>query len=158
MAGEITLSGKDYIMEVDVVTAITAARGAVYNPILCEVSSDFNIETDEQTVTNKCNGGWNSPNPNRSSFSFSGEFQAIDPDSGDPSAVSMNQIANLAATRQRFWLRRSLMDPATGVQIVREGVVWINSYTDTASTEDPFTFTADFTGVGEPLLTAATGG
>lgn len=158
MAGEVTLSGKDYILEIDTVTAISAARGAAYNPILCEVSSDFNIETDEQSVSNKCNGGWSNSNPNISSFSFSGEFQAIDPDTADPSAVSMNQIANLAATRQKFWLRRSLQDPATGVQVVREGVVWISSYTDTASTEDPFTFTADFTGVGEPLLVPAVGG
>lgn len=156
MAGEIALSGKDYILYVDTTTPITAARGAVYVPILCEVSSDFNIETDEQTVSNKCNGGWSNSNPNTSSFSFSGEFQAIDPTTGDPSALSMNQVANLAATRQKFWLKRALKDDVTGVEIVREGVVWINSYTDTASAEDPFTFTADFTGVGEPLLTAAT--
>lgn len=156
MAGEITLSGKDYVLQIDTVTAITAARGAAYEPILCEVSSEFNIETDEQTVSNKCNGGWSSSNPNTSSFSFSGEFQAIDPATGDPSAVSMNQIAQLAASRTKFWLKRSLKDPATGVEVVREGVVWINSYSDTASTDEPFTFTAEFTGVGEPILVAPT--
>lgn len=156
MAGEITLSGKDYILQVDTTTAITAARGAAYHPILCEVSSDFSIETDEQTVSNKCNSGWTSSNPNNSSFSFSGEFQAIDPATGDPSALSANQIANLAANRTKFWLKRSLMDTATGVEIVREGVVWISSYSDSSGNEDPFTFTADFTGVGQPNLTAAT--
>lgn len=156
MAGEITLSGKDYIIEIDTVTAITATRGAAYEPILCEVSSDFNIETDEQTVTNKCNDGWGSSNPNNSSFSFSGEFQAIDPSTGDPAAASMNTIAQLAASREKFWIRRVLKDGLTGTPIHREGVVWISSYTDTAGTEDPFTFTADFTGVGQPILTPAT--
>lgn len=156
MAGEITLSGKDYIIEIDADTSITATRGAAYEPILCEVSSDFNIETDEQTVTNKCNDGWGSSNPNNSSFSFSGEFQAIDPSTGDPAAASMNTIAQLAASRQKFWIRRVLKSGLAGTPIHREGVVWISSYTDTAGTEDPFTFTADFTGVGQPILTPAT--
>ena len=157
MAGEITLNGKDYILQVDTQTPITAAKGSNYKPILCEVSSDFSIETDEQTVSNKCGGGWTKSNPNQSSFSFSGEFQAIDPASGDPSAMSITQIAQLAATRQKFWLKRSLQVPGGGgVEIVREGVVWISSYSDSSSTEDPFTFTCDFTGVGEPLLTTST--
>lgn len=156
MAGEQTLSGKDYILQIDTVTAVTAAKGVTYRPILCEVSSDFNIETDEQTVSNKCNGGWTSSTPNNSSFSFSGEFQAINPTTGEPSAASMNTIAQLAASRKKFWLKRSVKDVATGVEIIREGVVWISSYTDTAGTEDPFTFTADFTGVGQPLLGPAT--
>lgn len=156
MAGEITLSGKDYILEIDTTTPITAARGAAYNPILCEVSSDFNIETDEQAITNKCNNGWGSSNPGNSTFSFSGEFQAIDPTTGDPDAASIDIVAGLAATKQKFWIRRVLKSGLTGTPIYREGVVWISSYTETAGTEDPFTFTADFNGVGEPVLTAAT--
>lgn len=156
MAGEITLNGKDYVLSIDSTTAVTAARGAAYKPILCEVSSDFSIETDEQSVSNKCNGGWASSNPNTSSFSFSGEFQAIDPATGDPSALSMQQIAQLAATRQKFWLKRSIKDGVTGVSVHREGVVWISSYSDSSSAEDPFTFTVEFTGVGQPILTAAT--
>lgn len=157
MAGEITLSGKDYITYVDTTTAITAPRGLAYEPILCEVSSDFGIETDEQTITNKCNGGWSNSNPGNSSFNFSGEYQAIDPATGDPSALSMNEIAILASTRQKFWIKRALKDEITGVVVHREGVVWINSYSDSSTSEDPFTFTVDFTGVGQPLLVAPTG-
>ena len=158
MAGEQTLPGMNYVLHIDQTTAVTAARGvaAQYKPILCEVSSDFNIETDEQTSVNKCNGGWANPAPNNSSFSFSGEFQAIDPLTGQPSPVSMNEIAALAASRKKFWLKRSIKDGATGAVVVREGVVWISSYSDTASAEEPFTFTVEFTGVGAPLLTAAT--
>lgn len=156
MAGELTLSGMNYVLHIDTTTPVSSARGAVYKPILCEVSSDFNIETDEQSVTNKCNAGWGNSNPNRSTFSFSGEFQAIDPTTGGPSPVSMNEIAALAASRQKFWLKRQLKTGAAGTVIVREGVVWISSYSDSASAEEPFTFTAEFTGVGQPILTAAT--
>lgn len=157
-----TLKGRDYVMEIDTVTAATADRGsdANYNPILCEVSSDFSIETDETTpVSNKCvaQGGWSNNDPNLSSWSFSGEWQAIDPATGDPSAASMDEIAALAASKQKFWARRVLAG-STGVEVVREGLVWISSYNDTANTDDPFTFTATFTGVGEPLLAAPVGG
>lgn len=156
-----TLKGRDYVMEIDTVTPITAPRGSdeSYNPILCEVSSDFNISTDSSTPTaNKCSAkaGWNTDEPDMKSFTFSGEFQAIDPLTAEPSAVSMNQIAALAASGQKFWARRVLSDPS-GVSVVREGVVWISDYADTASTEDEFTFTATFNGYGEPLLTDSTG-
>lgn len=156
MAGEITLSGKNYILEVDTVTPVTAARGAAYNPILCEVSSDFAIETDEQTTTNKCNNGWGSSTPGTSTFSFSGEFQAIDPATGDPDAVTLDVMVNLAATRQTFWLRRKIKEGLTGTEVYREGRVYIGSYTETAGAEDPYTFTADFVGVGEPITTPPT--
>lgn len=157
-----TLKGRDYVMEIDTTTAITADRGsdANYNAILCEVSSEFSIDTDTTTPTaNKCTarGGWANEEPNTSTWSFTGEFQAIDPATGDPSAVSMNDIAALAASKQKFWARRVLAESG-GVEVVREGVVWISAYSDTASTEDEFTFTATFSGVGEPLITAATGG
>lgn len=157
-----TLRGRDYIMEIDTVTLPTAARGsdANYNPILCEVSSDFSIDTDTTTaVSNKCvaQGGWSSEEPNNSTWNFSGEWQAIDPSTGDPSAASMDEIAALAASKQKFWARRVLA-ASGGVEVVREGLVWISSYNDTTNVDDPFTFTATMSGVGEPLLTAATGG
>lgn len=154
-----TLRGSDYVMEIDTTTSITASRGsdANYNAILCEVSSDFSIDTDETTpVSNKCvaQGGWSSTEPNTSTWEFSGEWQAIDPSTGAASAESMDDIAALAASKQKFWARRVLAS-GTGVQVVREGLVWISSYNDSTNTDDPFTFTATMTGVGEPLLAAA---
>lgn len=154
------LNGKDYILEIDEVTTITAPRGsnASYKPILCEVSSTFGITTDEQSVSNKCGGGWSNSNPGDSSFTFSGEFQAIDPTTADASAISLANIANLAVTKKKFWLRRTKSgDAAAGVPtIVREGVVYISNYSEETGTEDPFSFTADFTGVGTPLITPST--
>lgn len=154
------LNGKDYILEIDDTTAITAARGsnANYKPIMCEVSSTFGITTDEQSVSNKCGGGWANSNPGDSSFTFSGEFHAIDPTTADSSAQSLAEIANLAVTKKKFWLRRTKSgDAAAGIPtIVREGVVYISNYSEETGTEDPFSFTADFTGVGVPLITAST--
>lgn len=152
MAGEKTINGKDYIMEIDTETPLSAAGGLAYRPMVCEVSSTFSITTEEQAVSNGCNGGWANSVPTTSAFSFSGEWQAINPQSGDPDAASMNEIALLAANKRQFWVRRKLVDGKTGVEIYREGRVWINQYEDTATTEDPFTFSADFVGKGEPII------
>lgn len=152
MAGENTLNGADYLVEIDIQTPITAEKGSAYNTVLCEVSSNFNISTEELAVSGGCSGDWKSSIPGRRGFGFSGEWQAIDPRTGDPSAISMNTIVELAATGAVFWIRRKLRDGNTGMEVYREGRVWINQYEDVATAEDPFTFTASFVGIGEPNI------
>lgn len=152
MAGENILNGRDYLVEIDIQTPITAERGMAYNTIVCEVASNFNISGDEIAVSGGCSGDWKSSIPGRRGFGFTGEWQAIDPRTGDPSVVSMNLIAELAAAGTIFWLRRKLRDGTTGMEVYREGRVWINQYEDVATAEDPFTFTATFVGVGQPNL------
>lgn len=152
MAGEQTLSGRDYILEIDITTPISEPKGLDYRPLLCEVVSSFGISTSDIAISNSCTGRWDTRIPNKSGFTFSGEWQAIDPSTGDPDAYTMNMIAYLAASRTMFWARRKLKGGAMGVEIYREGVVWINNYEDSAGADDPFTFTADFIGVGAPTL------
>lgn len=154
MASEDILYGKDYLMEIDTDTPITAERGLAYRAIVCEVSSNFNIQTEEIEISNGCDIGWSASVPKLSGFSFSGEWQAINPLTAEPDVASMNEVIGLAASRQQFWARRKLVDGNTGVEVYREGRVWISRYEDTATSEDPFTFTADFVGVGKPITSA----
>lgn len=152
MAGEKTLNGSNYIMEIDVTTPITEEHGLAYRPIVCEVTSTFSIDTDSQAVSNACSGFWRTDIPNSSGFAFTGEWQAINPRTGEPDAISANLIAKLAAGQTKFWARRKLKDGMTGAEIYREGRVWISRYEDTASIDEPFTFSADFMGHGQPIL------
>lgn len=152
MAGEQLLNGKDYLLEIDITTPITAEKGLDYHPIVCEVVSTFRVTTDELSISNSCVGRWKARIPNRSTFSFNGEWQAINPATGEPDAHNMNVIAYLATTRRMFWARRKLKEGALGAEVYREGVVWINNYEDTASVEEPFTFLAEFVGTGEPQI------
>lgn len=154
MAGEQVLNGRDYILEIDVDTPVDASRGQSYKPLVCEVASTFSINTSDIAISNSCTGAWESRIPNKSGFTFSGQWQAINPMSGDPDAYSMGKIVQLAHSRTLFWARRKLKTGAIGAEVYREGVVWINRYEDEASTEEPFVFSADFVGVGEPVIYA----
>lgn len=147
------LNGKDYVISIDDVTPITSARGAAYKVTMCEVSSSFSGSTDEQSVSNKCNGGFSNSNPGIKSWEFSGEAQAID-ESAAPSAVSMNKMAELWKSGKKIWAKQSSLDPSLNTEVFTEGVVWVSSYERTAGTEDPFTFSYTLTGVGEPNFTA----
>lgn len=153
MAGEITLNGKDYIIEIDTETPITAASGAAYRPVVCEISSVFSIQTSELNVSSGDIWDWNESIPDKGAWAMAGEWQAINPTTGDPDAASLADIVDLAISKTKFWIRRKLKDGLTGAEIYREGVVWINNYEETATTEDPMTFSADFTGTGKPKAT-----
>lgn len=154
MAGEQVLNGRDYILEIDVDTPIDAENGLAYRPLVCEVVTTFGINTSDIAISNSCTGAWESRIPNKSGFTFSGEWQAINPTTGDPDAYTMAMITWLAATRKMFWARRKLKSGAMGVEVYREGVVWINRYEDVAGAEEPFMFSADFVGVGAPTIDA----
>lgn len=158
MAEEL-LNGKDYVLQIDTVTATTANAGtpASYETIACEVSHDFNIEKETNQASNKCGGGWARSTFGNKNWNFSGEWQAVDPTNGSPSSASLNVIAGLAAADQEFWVRRGLIDTTSGKFLPeREGVVKLTSYTETAGTDDPFTFSATFEGQGEPILGSTT--
>lgn len=148
------LDGNDYLLEVDFDTPTSEESGQNYHPILCEVSSTFAIMVDELQISNGCNKGWRASRPNQSSFSFSGEWQAINPRTGEPDAVSINVIARLAAEKRVFWIRRKLKEGSLGAEVYREGRVWISQYEDTTTVEEPFTFSAQFVGVGDPIISA----
>lgn len=150
------LNGKDYVIFIDTVTAISAATGTLanYKAVMCEVSSSFSGTTDAQEVSNKCNGGFSNSNPGTKSWEFSGEAQAID-DEANPSPISMNAIAELWKSGQKFWAKQAALDPSGNGMVFTEGVVWISSYERTAGNEDAFSFSYTFTGVGEPNFTEA---
>lgn len=154
MAGEQILNGRDYVLEIDIDTPIDADKGLAYRPIVCEVSSSFGISTTDIAISNSCTGRWSSRIPNKSEFSFSGEWQAINPLTGDPDAHSLNMVAFLAGSRRMFWARRKLKTGALGTEVYREGVVWINRFEDVAAAEEPFVFSADFIGLGAPNIDA----
>src|SRR5690606_15949484 len=132
------LNGKDYVLQIDTVTPVTNASGTDgnYETLACEVSHDFNIEKETNQASNKCGGGWARSTFGNKTWNFSGEWQAIDPTTADPSQASLDVVAALAANDQEFWVRRGLIDPISGAFLPhREGVVKLTSYTETAGTD-----------------------
>lgn len=155
MAGESLLNGKDFVLQIDTVTPVTADAGteANYKTIACEVSHEFSIEKETTQVSNKCTRGWGSTTFGDKSWSMSYEGQAVDPETLEPSEVSLTEIAKLAAQDKEFWVRRAHIDGTTGEYVpYREGVVKAVSFNETSNTTDPLTFTVEFEGKGEPIL------
>lgn len=149
------LNGLDYIMFIDTTTPIDSAPVA-YIPVMCETTSSFSGTTDAQEISNKCiAGGFGNSNPGTKTWEFTGEGHAID-ESGSPSRASFETIRDLWKSGQKFWARQANKDPLTGFVTMVEGVVWVSAYEQTVGTEDPFTFTYTFTGVGEPNFDEAT--
>ena len=149
-----TLNGKDYIVFVDTTTATTADAGAAYEAVMCMVTNGFSMTRDSVEVSNKCNDGWGNSNPGTGSWEITGDGHAID-EAGTPSQTSYQTLAELAKSGDKFWAKIADVD-TTGTSIIhREGVVWISSYDETAGTDEPYSFSFTFQGVGEPLLEAS---
>lgn len=154
MAEEL-LNGKDYVIQIDLLTATTATAGtpANYKTVACEVSHEFNIDKETNQAANKCGGGWGRSTNGNKSWGVTGEYQAIDPATGNISQVSVDEMARLAAEDRDFWWRRGLIDSDSGAFIpYREGVVKATGFSETAGTDEPFTFSVTFEGQGAPIL------
>lgn len=145
-----TFLGNEYIIYIDTVTAKTAARGTVtnYKGIACLTSNGFSGSSDAISTTNKCTGRWNDSDPSTSSWEISGEGHAI----SDAATTQANYqaIAQLWVSGTKFWAK--MANPANNV--VREGLVWISSYSETAGNNEPYSFSVTFTGTKEPIIIA----
>lgn len=147
------LLGTTYALEVDDTTAVaTNTRGteANYKLLACLTSNGVEVSVAQQDTSNKCDGGWQTSVPGIASFTFSGDGQAVSLESGEAATkINYQKLLELATTKEIFFVR--MTDPSNTV--VREGKVFISSYSETAPNAEAYTFTATFTGVGELFIT-----
>ena len=147
------LLGTTFALEVDVTTAVaTNTRGtdANYKLLACLTSNGVEVSIAQQDTSNKCDGGNQTSIPGLLSWTMSGDGQAVSLESGEAATKTNYQaIMALALAKTVFFLR--FTDPANTV--VREGKVYITSYSETAPNADAYTFTVTFQGVGELFIT-----
>lgn len=143
------ITGTDVILEIDTVTAITAARGtdANYKAIACLVTNGIELSFAEQSTSNKCDGGFANSESGMGSWSFTADGQAVE--DIDSAQVNYQTLFNLALNKTKFWMR--MTNPDNGYY--REGVVRISQHNETAPNQEVLTFTSTFTGQGQPLST-----
>lgn len=148
------LQGTNYYLEIDTVTALTAARGtdANYKLIACLITNGIEVSLAEQSTSNKCDEGWATSLSGQGSWSFTADGQAVDiTEAEEATRVNFQTLLDLAVDKTTFWMR---MTDATNT-VVREGKVRISAYSETAPNQDAYTFTATFTGVGKPIIVPA---
>lgn len=144
------LNGNDYIVFIDTTTPTTAEAGvtAEYDPIMCMSTNGISGTTESIETADKCSGGFASPLPGTASWSITGSGNAID-ETLEPSSVSLDRLFNLWKNKTPFWAKMANKTAGTGAPIIREGVVFISDYSETADTNTPYTFDFTFTGMGE---------
>lgn len=150
-----TLLGTSYVIEVDTTTSTaTSARGtdANYKVVACLTSNGVEVSNASQDISNKCDGGFASSTPGLGSSTFSGDGQAVSlTEDEEEIQVNYQNLLALAVNKTVFFLR---MTNAANT-IVREGKVWISSYSETAPNAEAYTFTVTFQVTGELFIIPA---
>lgn len=150
------LIGTGYVLEVDTTTAVaTNTRGtdANYKVVACLTSNGVEVTNASQDISNKCDNGFASSVPGLGSSTFSGDGQAVSlTETEEDTMINYQILLGLAVNKTVFFLR---MTDAAGLT-VREGKVWISSYSETAPNADAYTFTATFQVTGELFILPAT--
>lgn len=143
------LNGSAYLIWIDTTTPLTAERGSDYRPVVCGVSNGFGMDIESISTRNKCDGGYDQSKGGYLSWSFDMDGFAVGLKMADQIAKSNFQdIAELALNKVEFWAK--MEDVETSV--TREGKVRITQYRETANLDSPYSFTANFIGIGKPIL------
>lgn len=145
------LSGNSYLIWIDLITPLTAARGTFenYRPIVCGVSNGFGMDIESISTRNKLDGGYDQSLAGYLSWNFDLDGFAVGLKQADKLAkANFHEIALLARDKTEFWCKMEDLETT----VTREGRVRITSYRETADNASPFSFTANFIGIGKPIL------
>lgn len=145
------MNGTAYIIFIDTITPRTAERGteANYRPVVCGVTNGFNMSFEAIQLRNKCDGGWDNTESGYGSWGLNLDGQAIALRNVEKLIkANFDEVANLAVKKRVFWAKMGDIDSKR----VIEGLVRIGSYNETADLEEPYSFTVEFVGLGEPII------
>lgn len=143
------LNGTSYLIWIDVTTPLTSERGLDYRPIVCGVSNGFGMDIESISTRNKCDGGYDQSKGGYLSWSFDMDAFAVGLKMADKIAkANFQEIALLALNKTEFWAKMEDLETS----ITREGKVRITQYRETADLDSPYSFTANFIGIGRPIL------
>jgi len=143
------LSGSPYLIHIDTVTPLTAERGVDYRPIVCGVSNGFGMDIESISIRNKLDGGYDQSLGGYLSWNFDLDGFAVGLKQADKlTQANFHEIALLARDKREFWCKMEDLETT----VTREGKVRITSYRETADNASPYGFTANFIGIGKPIL------
>jgi len=146
-------NGTNFVVAIDTITPITAERGtyANYRPVICGTSNGLSVDFESISFRNKCDGGWDKSVSGYGSWDFTVDGMAYAVKNSEKLLkANFQEVAELAIDKQIFWAKTADVNSS----IVREGLVRIGSYKETADLEQPYTFNVSFVGIGKPLFEA----
>lgn len=150
MAVQNIKNGKDYIVYIDKVTAITGApplpTSTDFIPLMCLSSNALNVTINGIDTTSKCTNGWADSIPGDGSWEITADGQAISVAVLDEDIkASADQLFDLATNKTSFWA--AIFDPAKST--FRVGVAFISSFAENFNNNESYTFSITLTGRGE---------
>lgn len=148
------MNGTSYLIFIDTTTPRTALRGNAeyYRPVVCGVTNGFNMSMEAIQFRNKCDGGWDNSESGYGSWGLSLDGQAIALRNVERLVkANFDEIARLCRDKAVFWAKMGDIDS----KVVREGLVRIASYNETADLEEPYSFQVEFVGLGKPIFSSS---
>ena len=152
-------NGKNYLVYIDPVTAITNATppakdAATWKMLMCLSSNALSMTVAGIDVTSKCTDGWVDSIPGDGSWSITADGQAVSLEAGDLATKQSNdEIFAIMQNKQSVWA--AIFD--TDTDYYRVGVIFFSQLTETQGNNAAFTFSATLTGRGKiyntPLVT-----
>lgn len=153
-------NGKNYLVYIDPVTAITNATppakdATTWKMLMCLSSNALSMTVNGIDTTSKCTNGWADSIPGDGSWNITADGQAVSLETGDLTTKQSNdEIFAIMKNKQSVWA--AIFDPAK--DYYRVGVVFFSQLTETQNNNAAFTFSITMTGRGEiyntPLETA----
>lgn len=148
------LNGTAYVLWIDTDTSVMpreAERGnpEYYRPVVCGVSNGFGLDIESISTRNKQDSGYDQSEAGYLSWSFDMDGFAIGLRMAEKAIkANFEEIAQLALNKVTFWAKMEDVETT----VTREGKVRITSYRETAGNGESYSFTANFIGVGKPIL------
>ena len=148
MALDQEYQGKNIILAFDFTTPITTPGDEMtlenMKLIGCLTDNGFSLDTASQGTTTKCSGDFQTSIPGASTWGMTGAGVSIKKELGDERLTSI-ELFKKAKSREAFWAATYDIDQ----DLVRYGVVRLDSYSEANPAEGQATFDMTLTGVGE---------
>lgn len=148
MALEQEYEGKNILLGFDFTTPVTTEGDAMTTEnvelIGCLTDNGFNLDTASQGTTTKCSGAFQTSVAGASTWGMSGSGVSIKKEAGD-TRITAPELFKRARSREPFWA----FTYDTEEELVRYGVVRLDSYSEANPAEGQATFDMTLTGIGE---------
>lgn len=144
MAQRVYINGKDVVLFVKRINAVSPET--TFKTIACLDSNDFSGSVEKKTINNKCTGGWEGGISGIGNWTISASGQAIA--TAEAAEVNYQSLVDIWIKKETVEIKMANADGS----YYRAGEALITDFSETASTDEPLSFSATFSGLGVPVV------
>jgi len=141
------MATREYYDGADVFLFIKRTGDSVFRTVACLDSNSFSFDRELKEITNKCVGKNRDGIAGKATWGLEASGQAIS-DADEDTEANYQELLEISVAGEKV---QAKMANASG-SIYRAGEIIITSYKEDANSEDPFSFTTSFAGLGVPVI------